>query len=201
MRRPTNEWILDHPAFDHLLDWLDGNDHVAARKYEEIRRRLMKFFERRGCSSSDEQVDRVIDRVARRLTEGARIYAMSPYQYFAGVARNVFYEYLRQRRLTLTDVPAIVPDDSAWSQRRMECMERCWSLVSPQTRQMMIDYCSVDKAAKRREREALAARHGLSLNSLRIRVHRVRLALERSLAICLSTPDRNERERQVRIVD
>ena len=194
MRRPTSEWILDTPAFHHLLEWLDADDEEAARRYEEIRRRLLKFFHYRGCVTPDEQVDRVIDRVARRLTEGIEIYAVNPYHYFLGVARNVFLEYLRSRR-RIMETPEVGPEEAAWSQRRLACMERCWTLVPPLTRQMMLDYCTVDKPTKKRQREALADRLGLSLNSLRIRVHRVRHQLERAVADCLSRPEMSDRQR------
>ncbi|HEX2122261.1 MAG TPA: hypothetical protein VHL59_11520 [Thermoanaerobaculia bacterium] len=188
MRPPTYEWILDHPAFDRLLEWLDPDPDTASRKYEEIRRNLLKFFIRRGCVTPEEQVDRVMDRVARRLTEGIEIYAVNPYHYFVGVARNVFREYLRQRRRT-PELAAAAPEDAAWSHLRLSCMERCWAMVPPNTREMMIDYCMVAKASKKRQREALAARLGLSLSNLRIRVHRVRQHLERSVAVCLSRSD------------
>ena len=51
---------------------------------------------------------------------------------------------------------------------------------------MMVDYCTVDKASKRRAREGLAERLGMTVNSLRIRVHRVREQLERCVTVCLS---------------
>lgn len=191
MRPPTYEWILDHPAFDNLLQWLDGDPDRASRKYEEIRRKLLKFFVHRGCVAPEEQVDRVIDRVARRLTEGIEIYAVNPYHYFTGVARNVFLEYLRQRRKT-QEIVATASEDAASAHRRLACMERCWSLVPPNTREMMIAYCTVATTTKKRQREALAARLGLSLSNLRIRVHRVRQYLDRSVAVCLKKTEAAE---------
>jgi len=182
---PVNEWALTQEAFDRLMEWLDPDAGTAARKYEQTRRNLLKFFECRRCVSAEEQVDRVIDRVARRISEGVEVYTANPFLYFHGVALNVFQEYLR-KQIAPMDVPVPDAEDSARMQQRLECMERCLDGVPAETRQMMVDYCTVDKASKRRTRETLAERLGTSVNSLRIRVHRVREQLERCVTICLS---------------
>lgn len=181
---PARDWILTKEAFDGLLAWLDADPVAAARKYEQIRRALIRFFECRRCVTPGEQTDQVIDRVARRLAEGADIYAADPYSYFQGVAVRVFQEYLRRERVPV-EIPMPLPEDAARMRRRLECMERCLESLPAETRAMMLDYCSVDKASKRRQRESLAARLGMTVNSLRIRVHRVREQLEGCVAGCL----------------
>ena len=188
MSAPVNEWALTEEAFRRLLEWLDADPDVAARKYEQTRRSLLKFFECRRCISAEEQVDRVIDRVARRMSEGVDIYAANPFLYFHGVALNVFQEYLRKQRAAL-EVPVLRPEDTSRMQHRLECMEACFAALPPETRRMMVDYCTVDKASKRRAREALAERLGMSVNSLRIRVHRLREQLERCVTNCLNRQD------------
>ena len=181
---PARDWTLTQKAFDGLLAWLDADPHAAARKYEQIRRSLIRYFEARRCVAPDVQADQVIDRVARRLSEGADIYASDPYFYFQGVALRVFQEYLRGDRTPIA-VPLPQPEDAARLQRRLECMERCLEGLPAETRAMMLEYCTVDKSSKRRQREALAARLGMTVNSLRIRVHRVREQLEQCVSGCL----------------
>ena len=95
MNERAGAWTLDRPAFDRLLTFLDPDRQAAADKYEDIRRRLLKLFVWRGCSAPDEYVDRTIDRVARRVQEGADIQVADPYQYFHGVALNVLREHWR----------------------------------------------------------------------------------------------------------
>lgn len=185
MPAPGNEWTLTQEVFDRLLRWLDEDADAAARKYEQTRRSLLKFFECRRCVSPEEQVDRVFDRVARRLSEGIDVYAANPFLYFHGVALNVFHEYLRKQRPPL-EVPLPQPEDSARMHQRLECMERCLDGLPLEMRRMMIEYCTVDKASKRRIREALADRLGMTINTLRIRVHRVREQLERCVTTCLN---------------
>lgn len=180
----AREWSLTKDAFDGLLVWLDADPHAAARKYEQIRRSLIRFFEARRCATPGEQTDQVIDRVARRLAEGADIYAAEPYFYFQGVALRVFQEYLRSDPVPV-EVPLPLPEDAARTRQRLECMERCLESLPAETRAMIVEYCTVDKASKRRQRESLAARLGMTVNSLRIRVHRVREHLERCVTGCL----------------
>jgi DNA-directed RNA polymerase specialized sigma24 family protein len=181
---PAREWALTQEAFDGLLAWLDRDSHTAARKYEQIRRSLIRFFETRRCVAPDAYADQVIDRVARRLSQGAEVYAADPYFYFQGVAQRVFQEYLRGSHTPIA-VPRPLPEDAARMQRRLECMERCLESLPAETRAMMVEYCAVDKASKKRQREAIAARLGMTVNSLRIRVHRVREQLERCVAGCM----------------
>src|SRR4051812_47061977 len=96
MTADPGRWALDAAAFEKLLAFLASDRNVAAEKYEDIRRRIVKLLQWRGCSSADDYADRAIDRVARRLIEGAPIDVRDPYHYFHGVAVNVLREYWRE---------------------------------------------------------------------------------------------------------
>src|SRR6266508_2223116 len=90
------EWVLTQEALDKLLAELDGERERAGQKYEEIRQKLMKFFKWRGCALPEEYTDRTIDRVARRILEGADLRVKDPYLYFHGVALNVLKEHWKE---------------------------------------------------------------------------------------------------------
>jgi len=62
---------MTQEAFDLLLAQLDGDREQAAIRYEALRRKLLKFFEWRGCAFTEELADDTIDRIARSL-EGGR---------------------------------------------------------------------------------------------------------------------------------
>ena len=69
------DWSITPAAFERLLQELDPAREAAAEKYELIRNKLMSFFRWRACPTPEEYADRTIDRVARRLEEGAALQA------------------------------------------------------------------------------------------------------------------------------
>lgn len=183
---PKKEWALTQEAFNKLLVCLDADRERAGERYETIRRKLMKFFECRGCPFPEEFTDEAINRVARKLDQGEELH--NPSGYFYGVARMVFMESLREQekeraaleRLSLRPVPED-PDESA----RRQCMERCLHSLPPESRQLIVQYHQGEKRARIETREALAAQWRLPLNALRIRVHRLREKLETCVEGCL----------------
>ena len=91
--KAKKKWELTREAFDKLLVSLDDDRELAAERYEVVRQKLTTFFEHRGCLNAEEHTDDTLNRVARRLDEGATIYAGKPESYFYAVARNVLKEY------------------------------------------------------------------------------------------------------------
>ena len=87
------DWVLTQQAFDKLLACLNQDRTRAAERYEKIRRKLITFFEGRGCLHAEDLTDDTINRVARRLSEGTEIYSDDPTNFFFGVARRVLQEY------------------------------------------------------------------------------------------------------------
>src|SRR5437868_5161996 len=87
------DWTLTREAFEQLLAALDPDRERAGLRYENIRRKLIEFFEARGSNSPADNADETINRVARRLDEGERVQDLSAY--FYGVARLLLKETLR----------------------------------------------------------------------------------------------------------
>jgi DNA-directed RNA polymerase specialized sigma24 family protein len=178
------KWVLTEEAFNGLLAWLDPDPPRAGQKYEEIRRSLMKFFEYRGCLTPDDQTDETIDRVARRISEGVEVLTDNPFLYFYGVALRVLQEYQR-KQATPPPAPPPAPDDPEIVEVRLQCMESCFGALPVETREMLAQYCTGEKRGKTENRNALAERLGVSLNTLRIRVHRVRAQLDDCMKNCM----------------
>src|ERR1051326_2002591 len=88
---------LSQQGFNKLLDWFDPDHNKAALKYEEIRLRLIRFFEFNDCPYSEDCADDVIQRVTRKLNEGVEVKAHDPFTYFRAVARNTLLEYWKNR--------------------------------------------------------------------------------------------------------
>ena len=188
-------WTLTGSAFEELLAALDTDRTRAAEKYERIRQRLTKLFEWRGCRNADELTDRTFDRVAKRLGEGATVTTADAYLFCHGVALNVLREHWRSpghaTGTVLTDDPRLVAADPATAaaslatrlahERLLERLAACLDALPPESRRLVAAY-HLRENGRITARKALAAELGLPLNALRIRVFRLRQALERCVS-------------------
>ncbi|HWS56471.1 MAG TPA: hypothetical protein VN228_20200 [Pyrinomonadaceae bacterium] len=183
------EWVLTQEAFDLLLARLDDDRERAARRYERVRQKLLKFFEWRGSALPDDEADETINRVARRIAEGADVYNLEAY--FYGVARLVHAESLKTRereREALALAPseaAAAEDEDEDEEGRRACFDSCLARLSDENRDLIIEYYQDERGRKIARRKLLAERLGIPLNALRIRAHRVRVGLEACVRECL----------------
>lgn len=190
---------LTQASFDHLLSCLGPDRESASGVYLDLRRALFTYFAVRGATFPDELADETFDRVARRLSEGQTIFASSPANYFYGVARNVWRE-----RLAKADVITQMPDEppqlvstttpqdlmiesleTAVSERRLACLEKCLAQFPAEDRELIIGYYRDSGGMKIENRKMLASRLGVSLDSLRHRVARLRIKLGSCIERCL----------------
>lgn len=176
---------LTEETFASLLSFLGPSPEEAGRKYEEIRRRLIKIFAGRGCPNPEELVDESIDRVAKKAAELAPTYEGDPALYFYGVARRVYLESIK-RKPFVPPPPPPEPDASQERERRLACLDACTESLPSQQRELIRDYYREDKGARIAQRKALAVRMGIELNALRIRAHRIRTELLQCVTACLS---------------
>ena len=181
---------LTQDAFERLLASLDADREQAGEKYERIRQKLVKFFECRATPSPEDEADETISRVARRLEEGEHIEHLTAY--FYGVARIVLLECDRQQRREMTARAAAADNrpDETGADPRLPCLERCLAGLPPAPHDLLVSYYTADNAARIRQRLELAQHHGIPMNALRIRVHRLRVALEACVSRCLGESDR-----------
>ncbi len=66
---PVPESDLTAAQFDALLRRLDADRNRAGEKYEEVRWKLVRFFQWNSCLAAEELVDETLNRVAERLAE------------------------------------------------------------------------------------------------------------------------------------
>ena len=187
------DWTLTKEAFERLLDSLDANRERAGEKYENVRRKLIEFFEARGSNSPADHADQTINRVARRLDEGEGVKDISAYSY--GVARLLLKETLRGRgkeplTLDLAPAPLIVTDDDEDERRhleeaRLKCFEVCLSNLPAASRVLIIEYYREEKGIKIEQRKRQADALNMSLNALRLRACRIRVDLGDCITSCL----------------
>ncbi|HZS45487.1 MAG TPA: hypothetical protein VFC63_10325 [Blastocatellia bacterium] len=187
---------LDQNAFTALLLLLDEDLSRAAEKYAAIRAKLETFFDGRGCMSSADMADETINRVARRVRDGATIFTGDPLTYFYGVAKNLLREYWSSRERQFLSIENLAPSehprveiDGATGteerqrvERMLQSLETSLSEMSDEHRKLLMRYYAGEKRRMIDNRKALAEEFGLSDNALRIRVHRLRLALEHQVS-------------------
>lgn len=188
-----SEWVLTQAAFDGLLATLDGDRDKAGEKYEYIRLRLLKYFQWRGSDAPDIDADETINRVTRRIYEGQDVYNLTGYIY--GVAKLVHAESLKRRNLRRTlDEGSLIELSQIGVAVEManyqECLERCLGRLSDEDRDVITEYYRYKKTEKIDRRKRLAARLGISLNTLRVKMHRQRMNLEACVEKCLARYER-----------
>ncbi len=187
---------LTAASLAQLLDSLSPAPAEAAERYNSMRARLTEFFRWRQCQGPEDLADEVVNRVARRISEGEQIANLPAY--FLSVARLVAMEarersaresrkldeyarHLRQMR------PADGVDDA------LVCLDRCLTTLSPERREQLLTYYIGGQAARIERRRQLAQALDVAPVALRNRMLRMRQRLESCLDDCLSTEgDRDE---------
>lgn len=189
---------LTSASFDSLLAHLSPDRESAARAYLDLRRALFIFFATRGAANPDEMADETINRAARRLSEGERITAENPSNYFYGVARNVWRESLARGNVLIplsgdgsAEGSQATPHDLLLSVRerieteiRHECLEKCLGRLDPEDRKLIVSYYQFSGGEKVENRKRLAEHLGLSSNTLRQKVARLRSRLAECVIVC-----------------
>ena len=182
-------------GFHQLLRLLDADDDRAAAAFVEVRRKLTKFFEWRGCVDAEYCADIALERVARRLAEGATV-TSTPYAFIQGVAINVAREQFRQseRRHETLDEDVAAPvqsdpitriDERKAENARRSCLAGCVRQLPTEQRRALLRYHAGEARSRIAARRELAATLGIPLQALRLRMFRIREGLERCILDCI----------------
>lgn len=183
MPRQPKAYSLGHEEFDRLLAWLGDDREQAAERYEQIRWRLITIFAARRCPEPEDLADETIDRVARRLPDIADDYVGDKTRYFFGVANNVHHEFLKRPVVPVHREE--VSDDQADKEIVDRCLEECLSRFSAADRNMLLSYYASEKKAKTALHNQMAQQLGVTINTLRLRVLRMKQKLRPCLERCL----------------
>jgi DNA-directed RNA polymerase specialized sigma24 family protein len=179
---------LTREAFDVLLARLDPDRNSAGVKYEEARRKLVKFLGWWGSDFPEEHADETINRVAGKLLAGEVILDIN--KYFVGVARLVYSEHVKERVKSRAALAAqaqrpTTDESPEYREVRFECYERCLQTLPKEKRDLVITYYQEAGGSKANLRDEMAARMGIQLNLLRIRAFRIRNTLKDCVRDCL----------------
>lgn len=171
-------------SFESFLARLDTDREAAGQKYEDLRRKLIHFFQWNSCLNADDLADETLDRVQEKL-EKADILNLPAYVF--GVARKIRQEALKAagRHFPLSE-PSISagrqlrhldlehPADKLERERQIELFQECLACLPEGDRALLLKYQSLQTA----DRKALAETYGLTIGTLRVRVNRIRARVE-----------------------
>jgi DNA-directed RNA polymerase specialized sigma24 family protein len=194
--------VLTQAAFHRLLNWLNEeneDDDSGGRKYEEMRQKLISYFDRRNCRSPEDLADETLNRVALKLDEKGSITNVTPAQFCFIKARQVLHEYWRRPDLKeialedtlVTDLPDQHPslvinsnDEQEEEEKRMRCLEHCLQNLKRSDHDLIIRYYYGEERVKIDNRQKLANELGISSKALVVRALRIRKKLEECVERC-----------------
>jgi DNA-directed RNA polymerase specialized sigma24 family protein len=176
----SSRWQISHDGFASLLAALGGTPQEAGQHYERLRSKLVFFFTRKSLQSPEDLADEVLDRLARRLSEGLTISSIDAFA--LGVARHVAQEQdaIRNQSQTVDpsffdNVPAVL--DTPIEDERMADLERCLRRLPSLDTQILRSYYLGDANHLMSARKNMAERLGVAPGSLRQRVFLIRKRL------------------------
>ncbi|MDQ3818723.1 MAG: hypothetical protein M3362_13735 [Acidobacteriota bacterium] len=154
------DWVLTQAAFDRLLARLGTEREEAGRRYEELRLRVVKFFEWKNAPAPEEHADEVINRVARKIEEGEEV--RNVFGYALEVARFLMLEIWRQPDVeqepeegfgeqSSVPAPEMEPD---LQEQRLLCLERCMDSLTEEKRAIIKGFYEGEKREKIDNRKA-----------------------------------------------
>lgn len=183
--------VIPPENLDEILAWLHPHREVAADLYVQLCQDLAYIFKWRGLDDLEGLTDEVIDRVAKKLPEVRPTYVGDPRHYFRAVANNVAKEALKKTktRVSLDDIdppdPRPTESEEEPAADRDECLQSCLQKLSAENRKLILDYYAKEKQAKIDYRNELAQEFGVSVETLRVKVYRIRKSLQTCIERCL----------------
>jgi RNA polymerase sigma factor (sigma-70 family) len=186
----VKQWALTEESLQLLLGWLAQDGGRAGERYEIIRQTLVKLFIWHGCADAEGLADETINRVTRRLPELVDNYTGDPALYFYGVAKLVLKEEQRSARARMprppVDPPAPTPpDDEQAADLRQRCLDECLQKLSPENRELILQYYQERGQAKIDNRKEIAQKLDIRATNLRVKIHRIRTTLHSCILECM----------------
>jgi DNA-directed RNA polymerase specialized sigma24 family protein len=188
---------LTREEFARFLAVLDSDPTRAAEKYELLRRKLVKLFDRQQFLHTEELADETLDRLVKRL-ETEQIHNISLFAY--GIARNICFEARRKKSQCIsiqdhykneelcTGDPD--PEQSIITElghaQTLECLTKCLRNLPFEYHELILEYYQEEKQARIKRRKDLARKRGITIEALRCEANKVRERLRGCVKRCLS---------------
>jgi DNA-directed RNA polymerase specialized sigma24 family protein len=158
-------WKLGAEAFECLLAAFHADREIAGEKYESLREKLIDFFTWERSEFPEDLADEVLNRLARKISEGAVTHGFDRYAH--GIARMILLEAERARQARDAALRQLGRQNHTAPAPRRLPIEDCLAQLPDNSRDLIERYYTEDRAA-------LAREYGVSLNALRNRALRIR---------------------------
>jgi RNA polymerase sigma factor (sigma-70 family) len=187
---PKNSSLTQND-FDALLLWFSPDREVAGAKYEEIRNGLIRYFSFKGCSEEESLADETINRVAKKLDSLNTDNNFKHITYFYGFASKIYLENRNKPQNRTTEFEPsqhsnLVVEVDDTKENRHQCLDSCLTKVSPEERNLAIEYFSKEKSAKIEHRRKLAEKLNINVGTMHVRIHRLKDTLRNCVENCLT---------------
>lgn len=186
--------VTNPDGFNEILAWLNADREAAGNMYVQLRHDVARIFTWNRCSDPEGLTDEVFDRVMRKVHHLRQTYDGDPRLFFYGVARNLVKETAKKVKTyasfedagsTLRALPQVQTDEEEESiQARERCLQSCLTKLSSEQRRLILEYYALEQG-QISHRAKIAKHLGLSVETLRVRVYRIRVTLEQCIERCL----------------
>lgn len=183
------EQLGELDPFQGLLTRFDRDPLRAWQAHEDLRKKLISYFEYNHHLDAEELAEEALDRIAKRpdlQTLGNIV------EFAFGVARNLRKEHFRRasKRADVPDLEAISDTVNGNSsaedailgrisqERQLRCFHRCMCSLSAEEREMVRRYYPSENGDPEAQRLSLAADLGLKVGALRTRMARIKEKLQ-----------------------
>lgn len=184
------KWTPTARSFYMLLAAFSPEPREAVDKYELARRKLVRYFDHHVQRDAESCADETFDRAMRRIEEGQVVDNLMPYLF--EIAHYIVLEMRKKEQkmskavIEIQMQPRPAPAEPEELNPRLDCFDRCLEELPPESRTFILEYFEDEGEAKIKHHKAMAERLGITLNALRLRAHRIRVALEACVAKCMT---------------
>src|SRR5215471_13826544 len=124
--------------FEKFLLWLSTDRDLALKKYEEIRKKITRYFVRKGCPDPVELFSETRDRVIE-IISGGEDYPDCDALFYS-VARKVWLESIRKDKTEPLEVDPPIPDPEPNKELEASCLDTCLTRLPEADRDLITQY-------------------------------------------------------------
>lgn len=181
--RQARTMARSNDSFKEILDKLEPTASTTEEAYKQCRSKMVKFFQWRACEDSAALADDTIARFFEQHSSGTKVDPDKLYSYLYAIALHVFYEFLRKKKKAdrIRDkIQELWRPPTLVSNKRRECQKHCLERLESDKEDLLGRYYFTNEVP-----EDIAIDMGITVGTLRLRIHRIKQELRTCCEECL----------------